>query len=141
MGGRTSGRRSGEPTQRARRMGEVVRHALATILARGDLRDPDLANAAITVTEVRPSPDLKSATVFVTRLGGGEAASLVKALKRARGYLRMALGREIDAKFTPELRFVEDTAFDTSQRIATALKEVGAGQGDGGADGGGDDGP
>ncbi len=138
MGGRSSGRRTGEPTQRARRMGEVVRHALADILARGDLRDPELAGAVITVTEVRPSPDLKSATVYVTRLGGGEAASLVKALKRARGYLRMELGREIEAKFTPELRFVEDTAFETSQRIATALKDVagehgehGEGSGDG----------
>lgn len=124
MNGRTSGRRGGAPTQRSRRMGEVVRHALAEILARGDLRDPDLAGVNITVTEVQPSPDLKSATVFVTPLGGGDATQLVKALKRARGYLRVELGRTIEAKFTPELRFVADTAFDQGQRIASLLDEV-----------------
>lgn len=105
-------------------MGEVVRHALADILSRGDLRDPELAGVAITVTEVRPSPDLKSATVFVTPLGGGDAAALAKALKRARGYLRAELGRVIEAKFTPELRFVADTAFDRSQRISDLLREA-----------------
>jgi len=106
-------------------MGEVVRHAIAEILARGDLRDPELADVAITVTEVRPSPDLKSATVYVTPLGGGgDAAAIVKALKRARGYIRSELGRMIEAKFTPELRFQEDTAFDRSQRIASVLHDV-----------------
>ena len=127
MNARASGRRGGAPTQRSRRMGEVVRHALSEILARGDLRDPELACANITVTEVRPSPDLKSAMVFVTPLGGeGDATMLVKALKRARGYLRAELGRVIEAKFTPELRFVADTAFDRSQKIANLLHEVAA---------------
>jgi len=105
-------------------MGEVVRHALAEILARGDLRDPDLAGVAITVTEVRPSPDLKSATVFVTPLGGGDAAPIVKALKRASGHIRAELGHMIEAKFTPELRFAEDTAFDQGERIAALLQDV-----------------
>lgn len=124
MSGRMSGRRGGAPTQRSRRMAEVVRHALAEILARGDLRDPELAGANITVTEVQPSPDLKSATVFVTPLGGGEAQHLVKALKRARGYLRAELGKTIEAKFTPELRFVADTAFDQGERITAILDDV-----------------
>lgn len=119
-------RRGGAPTQRARRMGEVVRHALAEVLARGDLRDPDLVGVNITVTEVLPAPDLKSATVYVTPLGGGDADAMVKALKRARGYLRGELGRMIEAKFTPELRFVADGAFDRSQRIADVLNNVGA---------------
>lgn len=122
MAARHSGRHAGAPTQRARRMGEVVRHALAEVLARGDLRDPDLKGMMITVTEVQPSPDLKSATVFVTPLGGGDATVMVKALKRARGHLRSELGRLIAAKFTPELRFVADDAFDRSARLESAIK-------------------
>ena len=117
-------RRGGAPSQRARRMGEVVRHALAEVLARGDLHDPDLRGVRITVTEVQPSPDLKSATVFVTPLGGGDADQIVKALKRAKGRLRGEIGRMIEAKFTPELRFVADDAFDRSQRIASLLDDV-----------------
>ena len=124
MNAKASGRRGSAPTQRSRRMGEVVRHALAEILARGDLRDPDLAGVAITVTEVRPSPDLKSATVFVTPLGGGDATPIVKALKRASGHIRAELGHMIEAKFTPELRFAEDTAFDQGERIAAILQDV-----------------
>lgn len=127
MSARATGRRGGAPTQRARRMGEVVRHALADVLARGDLRDPDLAGVAITVTEVQPSPDLKSATVFVTPLGGGDVDVVVKALKRARGHLRSEIGRMIEAKFTPELRFVADEAFDRGQRISNLLREAVAG--------------
>jgi ribosome-binding factor A len=105
-------------------MGEVVRHALSEIIARGDLRDPALSGQAITVTEVRPSPDLRIATVFVTPLGGGEADDIVAALKRARGYLRAELGRMIEAKFTPDLRFVADKAFDQSQRISHVLRKL-----------------
>jgi ribosome-binding factor A len=120
--------RSGRaPSQRARRMGEVVRHALAEVLARGDLRDPDLTGVAITVTEVRPSQDLKSATVFVTPLGGvGDIDLIVKALKRARGHLRAEVGHMVEAKFTPELRFVADTAFEQSQRLSEVLRDVAA---------------
>jgi ribosome-binding factor A len=105
-------------------MGEVLRHALAETLARGDLRDPDLQGVPITVTEVRPSPDLKAATVFVTPLGGGDTAQIVKALKRARGHLRAEIARKVEAKFTPELRFVADDAFDNSARISAILNDV-----------------
>ncbi len=124
MSARSQTRRGSAPTQRALRMGEVVRHALSEIIARGDLRDPALSGQAITVTEVRPSPDLRSATVFVTPLGGGEADDIVAALKRARGYLRAELGRMIEAKFTPDLRFVADKAFDQSQRISHVLRKL-----------------
>jgi ribosome-binding factor A len=124
MAVRTQSRRGGAPSQRALRMGEVVRHALSEVISRGDLRDPELVGQAITVTEVKPSPDLKSATVFVTPLGGGDADAIVKALKRARGYLRAELGRMIEAKFTPDLRFVADRAFDQSQRISHLLREL-----------------
>jgi ribosome-binding factor A len=105
-------------------MGEVVRHALAEILARGDLRDPDLAGIPITVTEVQPGYDLKTATVFVTPLGGGDATEMLRALKRARGFIRGELARMVEAKYTPQLRFVEDNAFDQSQRIASLLSDV-----------------
>ena len=106
-------------------MGEVVRHALADLLARGDVRDPDLSGVAITITEVRPSPDLKVATVFVTPLGGqGDVKAILKALKRAKGYFRSELGKQMTSKFTPELRFVADDAFDRGARLNAILDEV-----------------
>jgi ribosome-binding factor A len=106
-------------------MGEVVRHALAETLARGDVRDPDLAGVAITITEVRPSPDLKTAMVFVTPLGGqGDMKLILKALKRAKGYFRSELGKVMTSKFTPELRFVEDDAFDRGARLNLILDQV-----------------
>src|SRR3546814_3863123 len=75
-------------TQRQLRMGEELRHALAEILARGHIHDPELRDAAITVTEVRVSPDLRNATAFVTPLGGEKLDEIVAALKRARGFFR-----------------------------------------------------
>lgn len=126
MSGRHGGRGAGAPSQRARRMGEVVRHALAQLLTRGDFRDPDLQGLHITVTEVRPSPDLRSATVFVTPLGGGDATQMVKALKRAKGYLRNDLGKMLESKFTPELRFVADETFDRGERLEQAIKSASA---------------
>lgn len=124
MGGRHGGKRAGGPSQRARRMGEVVRHALAQVLTRSDLRDPDLQGVHITVTEVRTSPDLRAATVFVTPLGGGDATVMVKALKRAKGYIRNELGKMLESKFTPELRFVADETFDRGERIDQAIKSA-----------------
>ena len=80
----TRKRSSGGPSQRQLRVGEALRHALAEILARGELRDPELAGLQVTVTEVRVSPDLRAATAFVVPFGGGDAAALAKALNRAR---------------------------------------------------------
>lgn len=106
-------------------MGEVVRHALAETLARGDVRDPDLAGIAITITEVLPSSDMKTATVFVTPLGGqGDIKLILKALKRAKGYFRSELGKVMTSKFTPELKFVEDNAFDRGARLNLLLDQV-----------------
>jgi len=79
------------PSQRQLRVGEALRHALAEILARGELRDPALADVQATVTEVRVSPDLKAATAFVVPFGGGDAAALAKALNNAAGFFRMRL--------------------------------------------------
>lgn len=109
------------PSQRQLRVGEEVRHALAALFERGDFRDPDLASARITVTEVRASPDLRHMTVFVTRLGGGDASALLSALKRATPFLRARVAEAVRLKFTPDLVFRADTAIDQAARIDALL--------------------
>ena len=99
----------------------MLRHALSDILRSTDIRDPELAGISVTVTQVKPSPDMRHATVFVEPLGGINAAGVLAALNRHRGFLRGELGRTIALKFTPELRFVEDTSFAEAERIATIL--------------------
>lgn len=105
------------PSQRQLRVAEEVRHALAAVLERGDFRDPDLAGAHITVTEVRASPDLKHMTVFVTPLGGGDAGPILAALKRAAPYLRGQVAHAVRTKFAPDLAFRADTAIDAAARM------------------------
>ena len=102
------------PTQRQLKAGELVRHALAEILREEPLHDPALLNASITVTEARISPDLRHATVFVEPLGGRNAAEVVDGLNRVSKYIRGVLGRTIELKFTPDLRFVHDQSFDAA---------------------------
>lgn len=114
-GGR-AGREQG-PTQRQLRAGELVRHALVEVLREGDLHDTALENASVTVTEVRMSPDLKHATCFVEPLGGGHAREVVDALNRHAKFLRGKLGRHIELKFTPDLRFIHDESFDAAARM------------------------
>jgi ribosome-binding factor A len=109
------------PSQRLLRVGEVVRHVLADIFVRGDLQDKELQGARLTVSEVRVSPDMRRATVFVARLGGGEMGEILKALARARGYLRSRVGHELTTRFTPDLSFEEDRSFDEAQHIAQIL--------------------
>ena len=104
-------------SQRQLRVGEELRHALARILTRGELRDPHLAEVNLTVTEVRISPDLKSATAFVVPLGGGELEAVIEALNHAAGFLRSQLGREVDLRHTPRLSFQADHSFDEAARI------------------------
>lgn len=110
------------PSQRQLRVGETLRHALADVLRRGDIRDPELTGVSVTVTQVRPSGDMRYATVFVEPLGGKNAEVVVKALNRHKGYLRGEMGHLIALKFTPELRFVEDTSFAEAEKIETLLK-------------------
>jgi ribosome-binding factor A len=111
-------------SQRQLRVGELVRHALAAILARGGTYDPDLDRQPITVPEVRMSPDLKIATVFVMPLGGANADSIVKALAQQARPLRGELAKEIrQLKFVPELRFRLDTRFDDDDRMRRALAD------------------
>jgi len=105
------------PTQRQLRAGELVRHALAEILREEDLADPALAGVSVTVTEVRVSPDLRHAVCFVEPLGGGHAGEVVEALGRHAKFLRGRLGRAIDMKFTPDLKFLHDESFNEATRM------------------------
>jgi ribosome-binding factor A len=105
------------------RVGEELRHALVRILARGELHDPLLAEAQVTVTEVRVSPDLRAATAYVTPFGGGDAAALVKALNHAGGYFRGQIAHEVDLRMAPTIRFAADTSFAQSTRIEELLQD------------------
>jgi len=110
------------PTQRQLRVGEMLRHALSEVLRRDDIRDPDLTGVSVTITQVKPSPDMRHATVFCEPLGGKNAKEVVAALNRHKGFLRGEMGRLITMKFTPDLRFVEDESFAEAQKIETLLK-------------------
>jgi ribosome-binding factor A len=110
------------PSQRQLRVGEMLRHALAEILRESEIRDDDLKGVSVTVTQVKPSPDMRHAVVFVEPLGGRNADTIVKALNRHARFLRGELGHQITLKFTPELRFVEDTSFAEAEKIETILK-------------------
>jgi ribosome-binding factor A len=110
------------PSQRQLRVGEEVRHALAMFLERGAIRDPGLEGTPVTVTEVRISPDLRKATVFVMPLGGGDADGVIKALGRAKPFIRRQLARDVRLKYVPDLSFVEDSTFDEVSRIESLLQ-------------------
>ena len=95
-----------------------MRHALVEILREEDITDPALEGISVTVTEIRMSPDLRHATVFVEPLGGGAAADeVVAGLNRHAKFLRGHLGRQIDMKYTPALKFLHDESFDEAQRM------------------------
>ena len=101
-----------------------MRHALVDILRAQEITDPDIFGVSITLTEVRMSPDLRHATVFVEPLGGGEKAKVVvKALNRHHKFLRGRLGHAIDMKFTPELKFLHDDTFDEAARISAIFAD------------------
>jgi ribosome-binding factor A len=110
------------PSQRQLRVGEMLRHALSQILVRGDIRDPDLDGVSVTITQVKPSGDMRHATVFCEPLGGQHADRTIKALNRHKAFIRGAMGHMIELKFTPELRFIEDDSFAEAERIENLLK-------------------
>lgn len=110
------------PTQRQLRVAEEIRHVLAGIFARREFRDPDLAEAEITVTEVRIAPDLKHATAFVARLGRSDIDALLPALRRAAPYLRVQVAHAVRLKFAPELSFQPDTALDYATHVDELLR-------------------
>ena len=100
------------PSQRQLRVGELIRRTLSDVLNQGYIHDPDLNRLSITVSEVRASPDLKIATVYVLPLGGEKREEAIAALKRNKHELRRALSKETTLKFTPDLRFLIDETFD-----------------------------
>lgn len=106
------------PTQRQLRAGELIRHSLVEILREEDIADEALAGVSVTVTEVRMSPDLRHAICFVEPLGGQDAEAVVAGLNRHARFLRGRLGRTIDMKFTPDLKFLHDESFDEASRMS-----------------------
>ena len=111
------------PSQRQQRVAELVRHALADILARGDLQDPVLAKHVVTIPEVRMSPDLRHATAFVMPLGGQDEKPVLDALDRNRKALRGELSRRLsNLRYAPDLRFLRDDTFDEAARIDALLR-------------------
>jgi ribosome-binding factor A len=98
-----------------------MRHVIAAILARGELRDPALAGINLTLTEVRVSPDLKNATAFVVPLGGGGMDDAVGILNRAAGFLRGQVGREMALRHVPRLVFEADRSFDEAGHVGEVL--------------------
>jgi ribosome-binding factor A len=109
-------------SQRQQRVAELVRHALAEVLARGDIQDPVLTSHVVTIPEVRMSPDLKLATAYVMPLGGQDERDVLAALERNRKTLRHEVARRINLKFAPDLRFRRDETFDEAARIDALLR-------------------
>jgi len=109
-------------SQRQLRVGELVRHAVADILAQGSVHDADLEGHIITVPEVRMSPDLKLATIYVMPLGGRDTELILAALDRNKKYLRGEIAHRVNLKFAPDIRFHADERFDEAERIEKLLR-------------------
>src|SRR3569833_251236 len=112
----------GGGSQRQLHVGEQVRHAMADILAQGNVHDDDLEGHIITVPEVRMSPDLKLATVYVMPLGGRDTGIVIAALERNKKFLRGEVAHRVNLKFAPDLRFRVDERFDEAERIEKLLR-------------------
>lgn len=110
-------------SQRQLRAGELVRHALVDILRHESLADHALSSVSVTISEVKMSPDLKHAVCFVEPLGGANAEAVVAGLNRAAKFLRGHLGRAIELRFTPTLKFVHDESFDAAAHISHLLDD------------------
>ena len=110
------------PSQRALRVGELIRHALAEILSRGEVRDEVLASHIVTVPEVRMSPDMRLATAYVMPLGGQDLGPVLEALERNRRFIKGEVARRINLRYAPEIRFRQDETFDEASRIDALLR-------------------
>lgn len=109
------------PTQRQLRAGENIRHVLVEVMARGEIHDPALFGVSLTIGEVRMSPDLKHANIFVSALGQTDAKIYAEALNKASAFLRGRLAKAIDSKFTPKLKFIGDNSYDFAVQIDELL--------------------
>ena len=112
----------GGGSQRQLRVGELVRHAMAEMLTRGDVHDPVIEGHLITVPEVRMSADLRLATIYVMPLGGRNEEDVLDALERNKRYMRGEIARRVNLKFAPEIRFRIDERFDEAERIEKLLR-------------------
>ncbi|HMF28727.1 MAG TPA: 30S ribosome-binding factor RbfA [Candidatus Cybelea sp.] len=109
-------------SQRQLRVGELIRHELAAMLSRGDVHDPVIEGHMITVPEVRMSPDLRLATIYIMPLGGRDEKDVLDALDRNKRYVRGEIARRVNLKFAPEIRFRIDERFDEAERIEKLLR-------------------
>ncbi|MFO1170503.1 MAG: 30S ribosome-binding factor RbfA [Hyphomicrobiaceae bacterium] len=109
------------PSQRQLRVAELIRHSLAEMLARGDIHDDVIAEHVVTIPEVRMSPDLRLATVYLMPLGGGDRQPVLEAFNRHRRYIRGEIAHKINLKFAPDIRFSIDETFDEADRIDRLL--------------------
>jgi ribosome-binding factor A len=109
------------PTQRQLRVAEIIRHAIADILTRGQIADPDLDGVVITVPEVRISPDLKNATALVMPLGGRDTKKVMAGLERSRKWFRGQIARRVNLKYAPDISFRLDTRFDDDDAVTQML--------------------
>jgi len=110
------------PSQRMLRVGELIRHAIADMLSRGDIHDPVIERHMITVPEVRMSADLRLATVYIMPLGGKDGEEVIEALENNKRYMRGEIARRVNLKFAPEIRFRIDERFDEAERIEKLLR-------------------
>jgi ribosome-binding factor A len=113
---------SSGPSQRQLRVGELVRHALAEMLSRGDIHDPVIEGHMITIPEVAMTADLRLATIYVMPLGGRDAKPVLEALERNKKFLRGEIARRVNLKFAPDIRFRFDERFDEAERIEKILR-------------------
>lgn len=109
------------PSQRMLRIGELIRHKLSELLSRGEIHDDVLASHVITIPEVRLSPDLKLATVYVMPLGGNDVKPVIEALTRNKKYIRAEVAHTLNLRYAPDLRFREDETFEEATRIDRLL--------------------
>jgi ribosome-binding factor A len=109
------------PSQRQLRIGEVIRHALAEMLSRGEIHDEVLSRHVVTVPEVRLSSDLKLATCFVMPLGGGDVKPVLKALNDHKRYIRGEIAHRVNLKYAPDIRFLQDESFAEAERVDALL--------------------
>ncbi len=116
-----SNNQSAGPSQRQLRVGETIRHALAEMLVRGDLHDDVINSHVITVSEVRMTPDLRTAIVFVVPLGGEDLAPVLKAFESNKKIIRQTIARAVNLKYAPDFKFRSDDSFATANRIDELL--------------------
>ena len=115
----------GKPvSQRQLRVGEVIKQALSNIFIKGEAKVPNLETSLITVTEVRMSPDLKTAKAYVLPLGGAQSEEKIKILKDFSFLIRKALSKKVDLKFLPKVYFVKDESFDYAEKIEKLIKQA-----------------